>query len=453
MHIRSIRRALAIAAASLLVFTGLASADIVRADGDSIMPGIQTMVDLGEVAPSAMLTIDVSFELVCGSETHVDVGQTVNLAFLAGSAPSDGRIMSVTPAAIGPVPEGWVSDGQTCPFPAPSVSGASASLVTLRAPTEPNVGYVYTIAYARAVAPAGGDDAGAIRGTTSVSFRLAVVTNTAPALTLPADQTVEGDTAGGWTAVYAGVTATDAEDDPDPAPACSPAAGEVLPLGLTTVSCSVTDSGGLTDSGSFALTIVDTTAPSLVVSGDLAVTTDDPAGTTLAYAPPATADVVDVDPDVSCSPLDGAVIPVGTTTVTCSAADDSGNRRSGSFDVVVTYVATHVALVLWGDPIGEGTTTYAAQRGRSIPIKATLVVDGEVRTVGDVALTITPCGGGTAVVHPMALGGGRWMAVLDTSLLAGSCHTVTAAIDGLAAGSFELDLRGVVPFAAKMRRN
>ena len=216
--------------------------------------------------------------------------------------------------------------------------------------------------------------------------------------------------------MYAGVTATDAEDVPDPAPACSPAAGEVLSLGLTTVSCSVTDSGGRTDSGSFALTILDTTAPSLVVSDDLAVTTDDPAGATLAYVPPTTADVVDVDPDVSCSPLDGVVIPVGTTTVTCSATDDSGNRRSGSFDVVVRYVATHLTSVVWGEPIGEGTTTFAAQRGRSIPIKATLVVDGEVRTVGDVALTIRPCGGGTAVVQPMTLGGGRWMAVLDTSL-------------------------------------
>ena len=126
-------------------------------------------------------------------------------------------------------------------------------------------------------------------------------------------------------------------------------------------------------------------------------------------------------------------------------------RRSGSFDVVVRYVATHLTSVVWGEPIGEGTTTFAAQRGRSIPIKATLVVDGEVRTVGDVALTIRPCGGGTAVVQPMTLGGGRWMAVLDTSLLAGRCHTVSAAIDGLAAGSFEIDLRGVVPPAAKIR--
>ena len=78
-------------------------------------------------------------------------------------------------------------------------------------------------------------------------------------LTVPADQTVEGDTTGGWVAAYAGVSATDAEDDPDPTPICSPAAGEVLPLGTTTVACSVTDSGGRSDSGSFDVTVVDTT--------------------------------------------------------------------------------------------------------------------------------------------------------------------------------------------------
>jgi hypothetical protein len=36
---------------------------------------------------------------------------------------------------------------------------------------------------------------------------------------------------------------------------------------------------------------------------------------------------------------------------------------------------------------------------------------------------------------------GRWSVLLDTSALTGACHTVTASIDDLAAGSFELTLR------------
>jgi hypothetical protein len=40
----------------------------------------------------------------------------------------------------------------------------------------------------------------------------------------------------------------------------------------------------------------------------------------------------------------------------------------------------------------------------------------------------------------MTFSGGRWNAALDTSMLPGACYTVTASIDGLAAGSFRLDL-------------
>ena len=80
-----------------------------------------------------------------------------------------------------------------------------------------------------------------------------------------------------------GLGATDAEDDPDPSPICSPAAGEVLPLGTTTVACSVTDSGGRTTSDTFDVTVVDTTAPSIDVAADQAVTTHDPSGATVTY--------------------------------------------------------------------------------------------------------------------------------------------------------------------------
>ncbi len=71
-----------------------------------------------------------------------------------------------------------------------------------------------------------------------------VVANTPPVLTVPGDLTVEGDTTGGWTAAFS-ATASDAEDDPDPTPVCDPAAGAVLPLGTTTIGCSVVDAGGL----------------------------------------------------------------------------------------------------------------------------------------------------------------------------------------------------------------
>lgn len=442
MHHRSLRRAAVLALTAVLAVAGIASADTVRADGDAVTPGSQTMVDLGEVAPSTQLTIPVTFELVCGSETHLDPGQSVSLTVSVTSAAPGGQVNDVTPASVGPVPDGWTPDGQACPFPAPTISSGTASLVTITAPAALNVGYVYTIGYGRSVSPGGTDDENAVRGTTSVSFRLAVVANAAPVLTVPADTTVEGNTIGGWTAAYPGVSATDAEDDPDPVPACSPAAGEVLPLGPTTVSCSVTDSGRRSDTGSFAVTVVDTTAPSIVVDHDQTVTTDDPAGTVLAYDAPVVADIVDPAPGVACDPLNGAAIPVGVTTVTCTVTDASGNAAVDSFDVTVQYVAAHVASGTWAEPVGQGTSVFIANRGRTVPLKVALAVDGMLRSTGDAIVTVTPCGGGTAVVRALTFGGGRWDAALGTSDLVGACHVVTASIDGLDATSFRLELRG-----------
>lgn len=441
MHHRPLRCAATLALAAVIALAGIASADSVRADGDAVTAGSQTLVDLGEVAPSARITIPVSFELVCGGTSHLDPGQSIGLSLSASAAPAGGSVVSVSPASIGPIPGDWVIDGAGCPVPAPTLVGGSSQVV-IEAPAALNVGYVYTIGYARSVSPAGADDANALRGTTSIAFRLAVVADAAPVLTLPADRTVEGDTRGGWTAAYPGVSATDAEDDPDPVPVCSPAAGEVLPLGTTTVSCSVTDSGGRSDAGSFAVTVVDTTAPSITVGGDQTVTTDDPAGTVLAYDPPVVADVVDPAPVVACSPAIGVAIPVGSTIVTCTATDASGNPSTAAFTVTVEYVPSHVASGTWGEPVGAGASVFVANRGRTIPLKVALAVDGQARSAGFALVEVVPCDGGPALVRALTYEGGRWGALLDTSDLAGTCYLVTASIDGLDATSFRLELRG-----------
>ena len=82
-----------------------------------------------------------------------------------------------------------------------------------------------------------------------------------------------------------------------------------------------------------------------------------------------------------------------------------------------------------------------ANRGRTLPIKVTLAIDGVVQVKGDARIDIEPCGGGTSLVLPLSFSGGRWNAALDTSDLTGSCHVVRAVIDDLDAGSFDLLLR------------
>jgi HYR domain len=450
MVLRPVRRALTLAIVAVLAVAGTAAADNLRADGDTVTPGAQTFVDLGEVGPSAIVTVAVGFELACTSTTHPDPGQSITLTWAAQAAPSGGAVVSATSATLGPVPAGWTTDGVSCPSPSPVLAGTTTSTVTLRAPAVPNSGYVYTIGWSRSVSPAGIDDAHALSGSfTSVAFTLAVVTNTAPVLTVPGDLTVEGDTTGGWTAAYPGVSASDAEDDPDPTPICSPAAGEVLPLGTTTVACTVTDSGGRTDSDTFDVTVVDTTAPALTTDTDHGVTTNDPSGAVLAYDPASATDIVDPAPVVGCLPAAGTSIPVGTTTVTCTATDASGNSSTGSFDVTVDYVGVHVATAVWMEPVGGGADNFVANRGRTIPVKVALVVDGVNATSGNAHLTVTPCLDGSGVVQELTFGGGRWNASLDTSQLAGSCHVVSAFIDDLNAGSFRLELRGGEPASGR----
>ena len=450
MNHRPLRRAIALSLLALLALAGTASADRLFADGDVLTPTIEGTKHLGDVAPGAEVSVDIGFVVTCTLLAHVDAGQSVVLSANGGTQPGDGVIVSVTTAVLDPPPSAWPADGTGCPDPVPTHAGGAFSHVTLRAPTVPGNGYTFTVAWARSFQPTGNGDSTALGPSmTSINLTMNVVGNVAPRLILPASFSVEGNTANGWTAVWSGVSATDPEDAPDPIPTCTPAAGSTLPLGTTPVSCSVTDSGGLTATGGFNVTVVDTTDPVLAgVPADSEVITSDPTGTTLSYAMPTATDVVDPSPDVTCTPATGDHVGTGPTTVTCTATDASGNSASDTFDVTVTFRAPHTASATWQDPIDVSGNTFSTNHGRTLPIKVRLFVDGaEVRT-GSASLTVTPCGGGTGLDLPLTTGGGRWNASLDTSLLVGSCHTVTAWVQGLEAGSFRLELRGAEPAKA-----
>jgi hypothetical protein len=156
--------------------------------------------------------------------------------------------------------------------------------------------------------------------------------STPPTLTLPPDQTVEATGPDGATVTYP-ATASDAQGG-TLTPSCGPASGSVFPLGTTPVNCSVTDSGGLTATGSFTVTVQDTTPPSLNLPGNITVEAGIPTPVTYTPTPTAT-DLVDGPVPVSCSPLSGSTFDPGTTTVNCSATDTHHNTATGSFTVYV----------------------------------------------------------------------------------------------------------------------
>ena len=450
MHHRPARRAIALSLGALLAFAGTASADRLLADGDVLSTTIQGTKFLGNVSAGAEVSVDVRFLLTCTGVSHVDAGQSIVLTSSGGTQPADGAIVSVTPVRLDPMPaSGWAADGVGCPSPVPSLEGGVYSVVTLRAPTTVGNGYMFTVMWDRSLDPAGTSDSGALGvSSTLVSFTMNVV-NVAPTITVPADFTVEGNASGGWAADWSAVGATDPEDNPDPIPTCTPAAGSTLPLGTNPVTCTARDGGGLSATRGFNVTVVDTTPPMLAgVPADADVITDDPAGSVLAYAAPTATDVVDPAPGVSCAPASGTPVGPGTTTVTCTATDASGKSSSDSFDVTVTYVPKHTASVVWHEPVDGTGSPFTANRGRTLPIKVRLFVDDTEVTTGSASVKVTPCDGGTGIELPLTIGGGRWNASLDTSLLVGSCHRVTAWVQGLEAGSILLDLRSTEPARA-----
>jgi hypothetical protein len=157
-----------------------------------------------------------------------------------------------------------------------------------------------------------------------------------PTITTGGDLTIEATSPYG-TALDYEVTATDPEDGELPVN-CDPREGGEYPLGPVQVTCTATDSDGLAATASFTVTFVDTTAPVMELR-DMTAIPDGPNGTLLGWNTNPT-DNADWYPTVVCEPESFEfVFPIGDTTVTCTATDDSGNSSTGSFNVHVLSVA------------------------------------------------------------------------------------------------------------------
>ena len=174
-------------------------------------------------------------------------------------------------------------------------------------------------------------------GNTGVaSFTVSVQDTTAPVISgTPADQTVEATGPAGAIAAFVVPTANDLVDGARVVE-CSPVSGSTFPIGATSVTCTASDSRENSASTTFSVVVVDTTPPTISgTPGDLTVEATGPTGAALSYTPPTASDLVDGSRLVSCSPAQGNIIGLGTTTVTCSARDTQGNSASASFIVTV----------------------------------------------------------------------------------------------------------------------
>jgi hypothetical protein len=252
-----------------LAVAAVALADNVISDTSDTLSGAQHAITLS-ATPGQEQDFPLSLLIDCQTQKHMNGATT--LSYSTESDVPAGGTLSATAVTISK-PGGWPADNSNCTSSDQQTS-SQTSVVTVKAPSSPG-SYSYTLKFDSSdsdVSVKGGDSEAAI--TLNVSSPTPADT-TKPTLHLPSDQTVEATSASG-AAVTFSATADD-EDPAHPSVDCIPSSGSTFALGTTTVHCSATDAAGNEQSGSFDVTVEDTTAPdsgSISINGGDAWTND-----------------------------------------------------------------------------------------------------------------------------------------------------------------------------------
>jgi hypothetical protein len=215
--------------------------------------------------------------------------------------------------------------------------------------------------------------------------------NTPPVLSVPAGPVGAEAASPSGAAVTFAVSANDAEDNPAPMPTCTASSGSTFALGDTTVTCSVTDSGGLSDTESFVVRVVDTLDPGAFITSD---ERDNGAGWYNAASndgePGLAIDVAAVDlvrvssltctdngADVGALDADGDSFALGDGSheIACTATDGAGNDSTARARFDVDQTAPSIVSSLSSDPdavtgwwnlaTGAPTVSYTCADGGS----------------------------------------------------------------------------------------
>jgi uncharacterized repeat protein (TIGR01451 family) len=169
--------------------------------------------------------------------------------------------------------------------------------------------------------------------TATCTFSVTVNDTQPPSITCPANIAVGTDANSSIATVTYQATVQD--NCPGASTTCTPASGSQFALGTTTVSCTATDAAGNSSSCSFTVTVTDTQPPTITCPASITKSNDaNQCGAVATYSNPT---VTDNTPGATatCSPASGSFLPVGTTTVTCTATDSAGNHSTCSFTITV----------------------------------------------------------------------------------------------------------------------
>ena len=167
--------------------------------------------------------------------------------------------------------------------------------------------------------------------TVTESFTITVQDTTPPIITTPGNMTVEATSSSGATVTFA----ASANDDVDGVVfvTCTPASDSTFSLGDTTVDCTATDAAGNSATSSFTITVQDTSPPSITAPADVTAEATGPL-TSVDLGDPTVTDLADSNPTVT-NDAPAAGFPVGTTEVTWTATDASGNQATDTQLVIL----------------------------------------------------------------------------------------------------------------------
>lgn len=189
-------------------------------------------------------------------------------------------------------------------------------------------------------------------------------------------------------------------------------------LGERTLTCTYTDTGGLSATTSVTYAIVDRVGPEITApDGISGVEATGPGGAVIEFEAQAD-DALPGAVSLECTPPSGSRFALGATEVICTAADEAGNESTESFTVEVVDTTAPTL----SSPVGlvvEATSAAGAEVDFAVPT-ATDIVDLAAPTAVDLVSGAVP----VACTPP------------SESFLSAGTHTVTCtAHDGAGNGS------------------
>lgn len=200
---------------------------------------------------------------------------------------------------------------------------------------------------------------------TTAAFK---IDKTAPTIaTAPANQTLE---ATGPTGAVATFAAAAADNLTPPVLSYSVASGSTFALGTTSVVYTATDEAGNQTSGSFTVTVQDTTGPEVTPPSSPTVEATSAAGAAVSFGAATAVDAVTANPTVryfvgTQEVHSGDTFPLGSTTVGIEATDDSGNVGTAIFTVTVIDTTPPETVVVSAPHVLVASATASFEFGGS----------------------------------------------------------------------------------------